>query len=356
MSRFLRQSLAKMEAYTPGEQLNDKEYIKLNTNESPYPPSAEVVSALSVGEIERLRLYPEPEGNALRDKIAERYGLKRENVVLTNGSDEALSYFFMAFCGDGCGVVFPDITYGFYEVFGDLYGAEYEKIPLEDDFSIDCEKYYGIGKNIVIANPNAPTGLSIPLENIEKMLETNPNNVVLIDEAYVDFGGKSCVGLIEKYENLLVVQTFSKSRSLAGARLGFAMGNAELIADMNKMKFSTNPYNVNRLTMLAGEAAISDTEYFEKCTNEIIATRGKTAAELKARDFAVLNSDTNFLFAKHGKIGGDVLYRELRSRGILVRYFGKERIRDYVRITIGTPKQMEKFIAAIDEITDGVVK
>lgn len=350
MSRFLRGELAAMEAYTPGEQLSDREYIKLNTNESPYPPTPEAARLITSGEIERLRLYPEPEGGALKAAIAEMYGLESDNVVLTNGSDEALLYFFMAFCGGGGKVAFPDITYGFYEVFAELYGADYVKIPLGEDFTVNCEDYYGICRNIVIANPNAPTGLSVSVESIEKMLKTNPDNIVLIDEAYVDFGGSSCVELIKKYDNLLVVQTFSKSRSLAGARLGFAVGCREIIDDMNKMKFSTNPYNVNRLTQLAGLAAIRDRAYFEKCTAEIIETRERTAAELKLRGFEVLDSKTNFLFAASGEIGGEDYYQSLKKRGILVRHFGSERIKNYVRITVGTPEQMEKFIKTTDEI------
>jgi histidinol-phosphate aminotransferase len=270
-------------------------------------------------------------------------------VLLGNGSDEILAFAFFAFCA-GEKVVFPDITYGFYPVYAELVGAEAEIIPLEEDFSIDANKYVGKGGMVVIANPNAPTGMALPLAEIEKIVAGNPENVVLVDEAYVDFGGESAVNLVKKYENLIVARTFSKSRSLAGARLGFGIASEGLISDMNRIKYSFNPYNINRLTLLAGKASIEDVEYFEKNVRAIIETREYTVSELEARGFSVLPSSANFIFAKKDGKNGEELYRELKARGVLVRHFTKERIKDYLRITIGTRAQMDVLLAKLDEI------
>ena len=263
MSRFLNEKFKSLEAYTPGEQPKDMKYIKLNTNESPFPPSAGVMDALSSDEVEKLRLYPDPEGSELKGALAALYGVDKENVFISNGSDEILNFSFMAFF-DGAGVVFPSISYGFYKVYADLYTLNYEQIPLCEDFSIDYKDYVGVNRNVVIANPNAPTGMTLSLSEIEEIVKSNPDNIVLIDEAYVDFGGESCVPLTKKYDNLLVCCTFSKSRSLAGARLGFAIGNEAIIGDLEKIKYSTNPYNINRLTMAAGIAALKDNGYYMK--------------------------------------------------------------------------------------------
>jgi len=272
-----------------------------------------------------------------------------ENVFVSNGSDESLNFFFMAFCSKDKPVVFPDITYGFYKVFGDLYGIDYETIPIKDDFSIDINDYIGINKNIVIANPNAPTGLSIPLAAIEKIVSSNPENIVLIDEAYVDFGAKSAVFLTKKYDNLLVVQTFSKSRSLAGARLGFAIGNKEIIADLEKIKYSTNPYNINRLTLVAGAAAIDSDNYFADNCKRIMKTREYTEKELTKLGFYCIPSSANFVFAKSDKISGEALYQKLKEKGILIRHFSSPKICDFNRITIGTQEEMETFIEKVKE-------
>ena len=257
MSRYLISQYQSLEAYVPGEQPQDMQYVKLNTNESPYPPSPAVIEA-AAREAGRLNLYSDPVCATLRDAIAGLYGVKRENVYVSNGSDDILNFAFMAFAGRGGRVHFPDISYGFYRVFGDLHGCDYATIPLEADFSIDPEKYHGLSGLIVIANPNAPTGMCLSLDAVEGILRSNPDGVVVIDEAYVDFGGQSCVPLTAKYDNLLVVQTFSKSRSMAGARLGFAIANPELIADLDRIKYATNPYNVNLMTCAAGAAAIAD--------------------------------------------------------------------------------------------------
>ena len=352
MSRFLSSRLADLDAYTPGEQPRDMQYIKLNTNESPYPPSPLVLERVSREEVSRLNLYPDPEAFALRKKLADHYGVDPENVFVSNGSDEILSFAFMAFCDRENGAAFPDITYGFYPVYGDLYGINCREIPLKPDFTLDPQDYHGLGRMIVIANPNAPTGLTISEEDIRGILETNPDHVVLIDEAYVDFGGQSVYPLIRKYDNLLVVQTYSKSRSMAGARLGFAFACPELIADLNRVKYSTNPYNINRLTLAAGEAAIDSSGYFEDNSKKIIEAREYTAGALKALGFALTDSKANFLFAGSPVIDGETLYLELKKRGILIRHFSKERIRNYNRITIGTMDQMKKFIEAVTEILE----
>lgn len=349
MKNFMVSRYASLEAYVPGEQPRDMEYVKLNTNESPFPPAPGVISAVNSEELEKLKLYSDPEGKDLRDAIAKHFGYSRENILLGNGSDEILAFAFFAFCS-GAKVLFPDITYGFYPVYAELVGADAEIIPLEADFSIDINKYMGNRGMVVIANPNAPTGMALPLADIEKIVAANPDNVVLVDEAYVDFGGESAVGLVKKYENLIVARTFSKSRSLAGARLGFGIASEGLIADMNKIKYSFNPYNVNRLTLLAGKASIEDTEYFESCVRAIIDARDYTVAGLCARGFTVLPSSANFVFAKKDGKNGEELYRELKARGVLVRHFTKERIKDYLRITIGTKEQMEVLLAKLDEI------
>jgi len=326
------------------------EYIKLNTNESPYPPPPGVISAVSTAELEKLRLYPNPEGSRLIRKIAGHYRVEPENVIIGNGSDELLAFTFLAFCDSARGAAFPDITYGFYPIYAELYGIPYEQIPLQEDFTIDPGEYCGIGKNVVLANPNAPTGIALPLFDIERIAQSNPEHVVLIDEAYVDFGAESAITLTREYDNLLVIHTYSKSRSMAGARLAYAIGPAPLIEDLSKMKYSFNPYNVNRLTQIMGEAAIDEDTYYVEKRREIIATRGYTQMRLGELGFSVTDSKANFIFAKHPGIGGYELYALLKEKGILVRQWNKPRISDYLRITIGTNEQMDALIDAIGEI------
>ena len=349
MSRFFSEKFAALDPYTPGEQPRDMQYVKLNTNESPFPPSAEVLSVVTA-EVERLNLYCDPECTALRKAIADLYGLAPENILPVNGSDEALYFAFMAFCDSTHPIAFADITYGFYPVYAAINRVPAHIIPLADDFSVRVEDYYGLGENIVIANPNAPTGMALNRDDIESIIRSNPDNVVIIDEAYVDFGGESVVPLIEKYDNLLVVQTFSKSRSLAGARLGFAMGSAALIGDLNTIKFSTNPYNVNRMTQAAGVAAVMSNDYYMENCRVIQANRDYTAKTLEALGFQVLPSKANFLFARSPDMGGKDLYLALKRRGVLVRHFDKDRIRDFLRITVGSREQMETLIAATKAI------
>ena len=348
MSRFLKGSYAKMEAYTPGEQPRDMEYIKLNTNESPYPPAPSVVAAMTAEEVERLRLYSDPTAKGLKEKLAGLYGVGPENIFLANGSDDILNFAFMAY--GQMGAVYPDITYGFYPVFGELHGVDCTEIPLKEDFTVNAEEYFGQNKLIVIANPNAPTGISLGVEAIEQILKTNPNGVVVIDEAYVDFGGQSVYPLIRQYDNLLVVRTFSKSRCLAGGRLGYAIAPAALIEDLEKIKYSTNPYNINRLTLLLGEKTVEAEAYYQQKCQEIITVREKTAGQLRSLGFEVLESDANFLFARTPQMPGAQLYSALKERGILVRHFTKPRIKDFNRITVGTAQQMQTLIDTIKEI------
>lgn len=353
MSRFFSSKLSSLVPYTPGEQPKDMKYIKLNTNESPYPPCKEVVNA-ALTEAGKLQLYCDPTCSALHTELARQYGVNKEEVLATNGSDEILNFAFMAFSDKAHPIVFPDITYGFYPVFAEINGIPYEKIPLKEDFSIDVNDYVGINKNIVIANPNAPTGMYLENSEIERIVSSNPNNVVIIDEAYIDFGGESAIPLTKKYDNLIVTRTFSKSYSLAGARLGFGVANEALIRDMNTIKYSTNPYNVNRMTQEAGVSAIRNNSYFMENCKKIVEAREYTSLELKSLGFTVLPSMANFVFAKSDKIDGERLYLELKSRGILVRHFTSERIKDFNRITIGTREQMEVLIKEIKNILEGI--
>ena len=350
MSKFLNPLIEGLSAYVPGEQPRDKAYIKLNTNENPYPPAPSVIEAMTAAEIEDLRLYSDPTAKVLKEKLAKLYGLQSENVYVGNGSDEVLYFLFRAYGQKGA--AFPDISYGFYSVFAELCGIPTTVVPLEGNFTIDPEKYHGLDRFIVIANPNAPTGLSLTLPQIEGILKANPNAVVAIDEAYVDFGGESAYPLMAKYDNLIVVRTFSKSRSMAGARLGYALGPRDLIADLEKIKFSVNPYNVNRLTLRLGEATVDAEGYYQEKCAAIIRTREETAEKLRNMGFGVLPSKTNFLFAKSAKIGGRELYEKLKDRGILVRHFGNPRICDYIRVTIGTDEQMAACLAAIRGILE----
>lgn len=350
MSRFLSGRFEKLKAYVPGEQPRDFKYIKLNTNESPYPPAPQVIEAISREEIKKLRLYGDPECKNLREAIATHYNVSQKNIILGNGSDELLSFIFMAFCDSKTSVSYPDISYGFYPVYANLYGISPKEIPLREDFTISPDDYKNVGTTIVIANPNAPTGICLSTMDIEKIAASNPNNVVVIDEAYVDFGGESCIPLTAKYDNLLVVQTYSKSRSLAGARLGYAVGNEAIISDLEKLRYSTNPYNVNRLTLIAGEAALEGKEYYDKNNSEIIQTREYTSRSLKELGFKLTDSKANFIFASHPQLKGKEVYRGLRERGILVRYFDKPRISEYVRITVGTKKQMDALLISLKEL------
>ena len=297
MSKYLSARLTTLEAYTPGEQPRDKKYIKLNTNESPFPPSPEVLAAVSSEEVSKLNLYSDPTCKALREKLAERYSVASDMVFVSNGSDDILNFSFMAFCDKEKGMAYPDISYGFYKVFAALHGVPSKVMPLAEDFTVRAEDYHNLDANIVIANPNAPTGLTLTLDEIKGILDTNRDNVVIIDEAYVDFGAESALSLVPEYDNLLVVRTFSKSRSLAGARLGFAIGNKDLIADLELIKYSTNPYDINRLTQIAGCAAIDSDSYYFDNVKTIVENREYVTSELEKLSFTVLPSKANFVFS-----------------------------------------------------------
>ena len=324
--------------------------MKLNANESPYPPSPGVAAALNAREAAGLRLYSDATAMELKTALASQYGVGPENVFVSNGSDEALNFAFLAYATDGRGAAFADLTYSFYPVFCDLYHIQADVIPLKEDFTLDPRDYYGRNQTIVIANPNAPTGLALSRDEMEEIVKANPDSVVVVDEAYVDFGGESCVPLTQKYPNLLVVQTYSKSRSMAGARLGYAIGDASLIQDLETIKFSTNPFNVNQLTMKAGAAALAEQSYYDENCKKIMETRDYTTRELEKLGFTVLPSQTNFIFAKKDGVDGAALYQGLKERGVLVRYFDKDRIRDYNRITIGTREQMDILLEKVREL------
>lgn len=339
MSRFMNERYRDLHEYVPGEQPKERRYIKLNTNENPYPPSDAVIRAVREFDAGNLKLYPDPDASVLLKKIAETYGVNPENVIVSNGSDDVLSMIFAAFGGKGA--AFPDITYGFYTVFASLYDVKYTEIPLRSDYTISPDDYMNMGKLIVIANPNAPTGIALTTDEIERIVRSNPDSVVVIDEAYVDFGAQSAVPLTKKYGNLCVVMTFSKSRSLAGARLGFAVGNEALIRDLYKIKYSTNPYSVNSLTQAIGAAALDSREYYAENCKKIGKTRDIFADKLRSLGFYVTPSLANFVFARHGTISGEYLYRSLRQKGILVRRFDTPRIEEFLRITVGTEDDME---------------
>lgn len=349
MSRFFDPSLSALEPYVPGEQPKDMKYIKLNTNESPFPPSPAVEAAVAA-ETGKLNLYCDPECTELRAAAAELYGTAPENLIAVNGSDEILYFAFMAFGAPDRPFAFPDISYGFYSVFAAVNHIPAHIIPLRDDFTISADDYCGLNENIVIANPNAPTGILLPVCDIERIVRSNPDNVVIIDEAYIDFGGESCVPLTKKYDNLLVTQTFSKSRSLAGARLGFGIGCEGLIRDLNTIRYSFNPYNVNRMTQAAGVAACRSDSYYRENALVIEHNREYTTDALISLGFEVLPSRANFIFARSEAISGNELYLKLKSRGILVRWFSGERIRDFVRITIGTKQDMDQLLNNISII------
>ena len=351
MSRFFSEKYDALIPYTPGEQPKGIPFIKLNTNESPFSPSPCAVQRAEE-EARKLQLYSDPECRDLVAVAAEKLGVAKDEILFTNGSDEILNFAFMAFCDATHPAVFPDITYGFYPVFAQLNGVPYSTIPLQADFSIRVEDYIGLNQTIFLANPNAPTGIALTLEEIERIVAGNPDSVVVIDEAYVDFGAESALSLIPKYDNLLVTQTFSKSRSMAGARLGFGAGNRELIRDLNTIKYSTNPYNVNRMTMAAGIGALEDDAYFRANCQTIMENRDWFTRELEALGFSIVPSKANFVFVRHEHLGGRMLNLALREEGILVRHFDSPKLTDYNRITIGSRPQMEALVTALKKILE----
>ncbi len=349
MSRFFSHKYDLLTPYTPGEQPGQRQYVKLNTNESPFPPS-EKARRYAAEHTRSLELFSAPEAVDLTAAVAKLCGLSPREVLLTNGSDEILNFAFMAFCDGEHPAYFPDITYGFYPVFARLNGVPYYEIPLREDFSLCPEDYRGLKGAIFIANPNAPTGRALLRDAVEGIVSANPESVVVVDEAYVDFGGESCLPLIPKYHNLLVVQTFSKSRSMAGARLGFGAGCESLIRDLNTIKYSTNPYNVNSMTQAMGLGTLLDGEYTQKCCEAVMENRAYLTAELTARGFDVIPSKANFVFARTDKMPGEDVYVKLKEKGVLVRHFNVDRIRDYNRITVGSREQIGALLAALDVI------
>lgn len=351
MSRlFVRGDLT---PYVPGEQpAPGQQWIKLNTNENPFPPSP-AAKACAAAHLRELNLYSSVDCLELRTRLAEVLGVGAGNLVMTNGSDEILNFAFMAFCDSSRPAVFPDITYGFYSVFADLNRIPWTTLPLREDFTVNPEDYCGIGKNIFIANPNAPTGIALSRAELERIIASNPDHLVLVDEAYCDFGGESCIPLIGKYDNLLVTGTFSKSRSLAGGRLGFGVACEELIRDLENIRYSTNPYNVNSLTIAIGLGVLEDEETTRERIRTVISTREKVKDALEKRGFHVLPSSANFLFAEHPQISGEAYFRRLKERGILIRHFTAPRIANFNRITVGTEAQMEIFLSETDRILKG---
>ena len=338
-----------VEPYVPGEQPNQPDMIKLNTNENPYPPAPGVVEALKNFDTDKLRLYPEPTCKVLVDAIADYYGIRSSQVFTGVGSDDVLAMIFMTFFNSKKPILFPDITYSFYDVWANMLRIPYETKALDDDFQIKKEDYYGENGGVVFPNPNAPTGILMPLSEIEDIIAHNRDVIVVVDEAYIDFGGESALPLIEKYDNLLVVQTFSKSRSLAGMRIGYAFGNPELIKYLNDVKYSFNSYTMDRTTIVAGVASMKDRAYFEECCRKIMATREWTKTELKKLGFSFQDSKANFIFATHESCPAKELFGALREKHIYVRYFPKDRIDNHLRITIGTDEEMKKLIAFLKE-------
>ena len=342
-------NVRKVIPYTPGEQPNQPDMIKLNTNENPYPPAPGVERALRELETDTLRLYPDPTAGDLVHAIAERYHLKDEQVFVGVGSDDVLAMSFLTFFNSEKPVLFPDITYSFYDVWADLFRIPYERPALDEDFHIRKEDYFRENGGVIFPNPNAPTGVELPLEDVEDIICHNRDVIVIVDEAYVDFGGTSAVSLIEKYDNLLIVQTFSKSRSMAGMRIGYAMGNAKLIRYINDVKYSFNSYTMNRTALALGVEAIRDRAYFEETRKKIIETREWTKKELRALGFTFGDSMSNFIFASHERVPATELFEALRREHIYVRHFTKERINNYLRISIGTREEMETFIRFLKE-------
>ena len=350
MSDFLLPRLQALDPYVPGEQPQDRSYVKLNTNESPFPPSPRVLDALNRETVANLNLYPDPLSRALRESIATEYGLTADNVFVGNGSDEVLGFAFMAYADETRGATIPDVSYGFYQVYAQLYRVTPTVMPLNEDFSLPVEKFLNQRQLVALANPNAPTSVALPLAQIERIVAGNPGSIVLIDEAYVDFGGETCVPLLARYENLLVVRTYSKSRSLAGGRLGYALASPAIVDDLNRVKNSFHPYSINRLTMIAGIEAMRDRSYFESCVRAIVKQREESAAALRALGFSVLPSATNFLFASPPGMDGLTYYRELKARGVLVRYLSQPTLTRHVRITVGSAEQMQALLTATQEI------
>ena len=351
MSRFFSHKYDALTPYTPGEQPSGRQYVKLNTNESPFPPS-EKAREYALHHVRSMELYSDPEAAELTRAVADMCGVGERNILLTNGSDEILNFAFMAFCDGEHPAVFPDITYGFYRVFAEVNSVPYREIPLDECLNIRPEDYTGLSGTLFIANPNAPTGRYLSPETIERIVSSHPG-VVVVDEAYIDFGGQSCAPLTRKYDNLLVTQTFSKSRSMAGARLGFGVGCEALMRDLRTIKYSTNPYNVNSMTQALGLGTLMDGDYTKACCETIVKNRIYLADRLTDMGFEVIPSMANFVFARTDKMPGGDVYRALKEHGVLVRHFDGERIRQYNRVTVGSMEQIDALLTALGQILGG---
>lgn len=350
MSKYWSELARGLEPYVPGEQPKVKNLIKLNTNENPYPPSPKAIAAIDAYDKDRLRLYPDPNCDVLKAALAESFDVGHDQVFVGNGSDEVLALSFMAFFKQDKPLLFPDITYSFYPVYCNLFEIDYQQPALNDAFEIVLEDYSVDNGGIIFPNPNAPTGRLLKLDAIRSLLQRNTESVVVVDEAYIDFGGKSAIALVDEFPNLLVVQTFSKSRSLAGSRVGYAIGSAELIAGLERVKNSFNSYPLDMLAIASATAALQDKDYFNNTCQKIIASRDWLVAEVEALGFEVVPSHTNFIFAKHLHRDAAEIFAELRARNILVRYFAKPKINQHLRITIGTQAEVEALVAALQEI------
>lgn len=343
-------NIRRVEPYVPGEQPKENEIIKLNTNENPYPPCPGIRQVLDNFNIGKMRLYPDTNADVLVSELAKRYGLDKSQIFVGVGSDDVISMAFMTFFNSDKPILFPDITYSFYDVWAEVHRIPYKRIPLDSNFRINLDDYKSENGGIIFPNPNAPTGILESVEMIEDIIKSNPDSIVMIDEAYIDFGGESCLKLIDKYENLLVIQTFSKSRSMAGMRIGFAMGNSKLIKYLNDVKFSVNSYTMDHITQICGAEAVRDEQYFQSTLKTIIDTREKAKADLAELGFEFTDSKSNFLFVKHNSVKAKYIFEELKKKKIYVRYWNKSRIDNYLRITVGTTEEMTKLISALKEI------
>lgn len=350
MSKFWSEMAKRCSPYVPGEQLNQDNIIKLNTNENPYPPSPNVIEAIKAESEKSLNLYPSPTTDNLREKIATFSSLTKENIFVGNGSDEILAFSFMAFFDTNKPIRYPAISYSFYPVYAHLFDIPAEEIPLQNDFTIPVEAFFQSEGGVIFPNPNAPTSIYLEIDSIRKIVENNPDRIVIVDEAYIDFATESAVSLINSYDNLLVIQTMSKSRSLAGLRVGFALGHPDLIEGLVRIKDSFNSYTIDRLAIVGAEAAIADIAYFNDTIEKVIKTREWAALEMEHRGFTVLPSQTNFIFVTHPNKEAQSLYLSLKEKNIVVRHFNKPEIHDYIRITIGTDKQMKQFFKVLDTV------
>ncbi|MCT7666424.1 histidinol-phosphate transaminase [Shinella kummerowiae] len=350
MSKFWSPIVATLKPYVAGEQPRIQNLTKLNTNENPYGPSPKAIAAMQAAVADSLKLYPDPSALALRQSIARFYGVEAHEVFVGNGSDEVLAHAFVALLNHEQPLLYPDITYSFYPTYCRLFGIEAVEIPLKDDFTIDLADYARPAGAIILPNPNAPTGIGLPLAAIEKLVAEHPDQPVVVDEAYIDFGGESAIPLTKKYDNLLVVHTLSKSRSLAGLRVGYAIGQRPLIDALERVKDSFNSYPLDRVAQAGAAAAVDDRAWFDETRGKVIETRERVTGALRQRGFEVLPSQANFVFARHPGHSGEALAKGLRDRAVLVRHFAKPRISDFLRITIGTPEECDRLIAAVEEI------